>query len=274
MSELQPDSGLEIEFDDTEVVEQQAETEGPNEDAESATANTDESRAVEFTEEQQRVFNEAIGKKTWKLREAEREKERLAKELEEVRKRLPTESRPVVPEIPDPYTLTDEQYRHKQAERDKALRDAAAFDARQQALQEQARQLQYAQEQQRQREVEEVVQTYTQRATQLGVKSEELQQAAQVVGAFGLGCNDPLTQFILADEHGPLITKYLAKNPLELEQLVSMPVTQAAVRIATSIKQKAAALKPKVNTAPDPVDTPRSTGTGQKTRGPIGATFE
>jgi hypothetical protein len=79
---------------------------------------------------------------------------------------------------------------------------------------------------------------------------------------------------ILADEYGPLITKYLANNVLELERVMSMPLASAAVYLDRAVKQKAAALKPKVNTAPDPIDSPRSTGTGQKARGPRGATFE
>jgi len=281
MSELQPDNDLAIEFDDSdheepEQVEQEASegSEGQETDSDPASDDTAKERAVEFSEEQQRVLNEAIGKKVFKQREAERERDRLAKELEELRKQVPAQRRPEVPELPDPYALTDEQYKAQQAKRDQALREAAAFDARQQSLNEQAQRLQAQQEQARQDELMAVVGTYTQRAKALGVKPEELQEASQVCGAFGLGGNDPLTQFILADDQGPLITKYLAKNPLELEQLVAMPATQAAVRIATTIRAKAVALKPKVNTAPDPVDTPRSTGTGQKKRGPVGATFE
>jgi hypothetical protein len=281
MSELQPDNALEIEFDDAEQekpdqVEQDdgQESEGQETDSESATDNTAKERAVEFSEEQQKVLNEAIGKKVFKQREAERERDKLAKELEEIRKQIPKERRPEVPELPDPYALTDDQYRQQQAKRDEALRSAAAYDARQLQLQEQEQRVRAQQEQARQDALMEVVGSYTQRAKKLGVKPEELQEAAQTCGAFGLGGNDPLTQFILSDEHGPLITRYLAKNPLELEQLVAMPATQAAVRIATAIKQKAVALKPKVNTAPDPVDSPRSSGTSQKSRGPVGAIYE
>lgn len=281
MSELQPENDYDIDSSETEEVVQdheETDVEEVSEDQEtgsdSATDDTAKERAVEFSEEQQRVLNEAIGKKVFKQREAERERDRLAKELDELRKQVPAQKRPEVPELPDPYALTDEQYRQQQAKRDDALRQAAAYDARQSQLQEQEQRVKAQQEQARQEQLREVVGTYTQRATKLGIKSEELQEASQICGAFGLGGNDPLTQFILADEQGPLITKYLAKNPLELEQLVNMPATQAAVRIATLVKQKAVALKPKVNTAPDPVDSPRSSGTGQKTRGPVGATFE
>lgn len=272
---LQTDSGLTIDYGDDEVIEapnQEAEQGSVN--AESAPAETDKDRAVEFSEEQQKVFNEVIGKKTFKLRETERENERLAKELAELRSKVPTNTRPEVPPIPDPYTLTEEQYRQAQQSRDKALSDAIAFDARQAQYNEQARQIRAQQEQQQQRETEEKVKSYTQQATKLGVKPEELQHAASIVQTFGLDGYHPLASLILADETGPLITKYLASNVLELERVMSMPLPNAAVYLATAVKQKAAALKPKVNTAPDPIDTPLASGTGQKRRGPEGATFE
>jgi hypothetical protein len=272
---LQADSGMAIDYGDDEVIETpEQEPEQESEHAESAPAETDKDRAVEFSEEQQKVFNEVIGKKTFKLRETERENERLAKELAELRAKVPNNTRPEVPAIPDPYTLTEEQYRQAQQARDKALSDAIAFDARQAQYNEQARQIRAQQEQQQQRETEEKVKSYTQQATKLGVKPEELQHAAGIVGTFGLDGYHPLAAVILADEYGPLITKYLANNVLELERVMSMPLASAAVYLDRAVKQKAAALKPKVNTAPDPIDSPRSTGTGQKARGPRGATFE
>jgi hypothetical protein len=269
---LQTDSGMTIEFDDTEVETQEPEQE--SEQAESAPAETDKDRAVEFSEEQQKVFNEVIGKKTFKLRETERENERLARELAELRSKVPVNTRPEVPPIPDPYTLTEEQYRQAQQSRDRALSDAIAFDARQAQYNEQARQIKAQQEQQQQRETEEKVKSYTQQATKLGVKPEELQHAAGIVGTFGLDGYHPLAAVILADEYGPLITKYLANNVLELERVMSMPLASAAVYLDRAVKQKASALKPKVNTAPDPIDTPLASGTSQKAKGPKGATFE
>ena len=272
---LQTDSGTVIDYGDDEVIENQnQEAEQESETTESAPVETDNHRAVEFSEEQQKVFNEVIGKKTFKLRETERENERLAKELAELRSKVPTNTRPEVPPRPDPYTLTEEQYRQAQEARDKALSDAIAFDARQAQYNEQARQIKAQQEQQRHEALVESAKTYTQQAVKLGVKPDELARAAKVVDTFGLDSNHPLVPMILADEHGPLITKYLANNVLELERVMSMPLANAAVYLATSVKQKAAALKPKVNTAPDPIDTPLSSGSGQKRRGPEGATYE
>jgi hypothetical protein len=113
---------------------------------------------------------------------------------------------------------------------------------------------------------------YADRAKKLGVAAAELQEAGTLVAGYGI---DPaLVEMILADDHGPLLTKYLAKNQLELERLVQMPITMAAVRLATDLKAKAVAMKPKVTKTPDPLNQPRNSGVSPKPRGPSGATFE
>ena len=106
----------------------------------------------------------------------------------------------------------------------------------------------------------------------MGIKSEELQVAGAAVSNFLV--QEELVNFIIEDDHGPLITKYLSQNLTELDNLRSMSPIQAAIRITNEIKPKAAALKPKVNQAPDPVDTPQGAGISPKPKGPKGATFE
>ena len=224
-----------------------------------------------FTEEQQKVFDEAIGKKVFKLREKEREAEQLRKRLEELEKAEPR-TRPTVPELPDPFVASDEEYKRKLREREQALISAAAYDAQQQMLQQQQQQLAQEAARKQQEALVEKVQTYAERAKTLGVKAEELQAAGSIVGQFGI--DDSLVQYILEDDHGPLITKYLSQNVTELDNLRHMHPTMAAVRIATQIKQKAAALKPKVTNAPDPLRKPQPSGVQPKPRGPQGATFE
>lgn len=274
--ELRPeDGGYLIEQDDepTETEGQEVE-ETPEPDSESATdsGNSAHEKPVEFTEEQQKIFNDAVGKKVFKLREKEREAEALRKRLEELEARIPQQGRPVVPEAPDPFALSEQEYRQRLVQRDQAIREAAAFEAQQQALQWQRKQ---AEEQQQRRAMErqqEEVRAYADRANKLGVAAAELQEAGTLVASYGI---DPaLVEMILADDHGPLLTKYLAKNQLELERLVQMPVTMAAVRLATDLKSKAVAMKPKVTNAPDPLSQPRNAGISPKPKGPRGATFE
>ena len=274
--ELQPDDGgYLIEQDEPlETEDQEEQEETPDSDSESATdsVNSTHEKQVEFTEEQQKVFNDAVGKKVFKLREKEREAETLRRRLEELEARIPQQGRPVVPESPDPFALSDVEYRQKLVQRDQAIREAAAWEAQQQALQWQRQQAQFEQQQRQQERQQTEVMAYADRAKKLGVAAAELQEAGTLVAGYGI---DPaLVEMILADDHGPLLTKYLAKNQLELERLVQMPVTMAAVRLATDLKAKAVAMKPKVTKTPDPLNQPRNSGVSPKPRGPSGATFE
>lgn len=274
--ELQPDDGgYLIEQDEPlETEDQEEQEETPDSDSESATdsVNSTHEKQVEFTEEQQKVFNDAVGKKVFKLREKEREAETLRRRLEELEARIPQQGRPVVPESPDPFALSDVEYRQKLVQRDQAIREAAAWEAQQQALQWQRQQAQFEQQQRQQERQQAEVVAYADRAKKLGVAAAELQEAGTLVAGYGI---DPaLVEMILADDHGPLLTKYLAKNQLELERLVQMPITMAAVRLATDLKAKAVAMKPKVTKTPDPLNQPRNSGVSPKPRGPSGATFE
>ena len=274
--ELQPDDGgYLIEQDEpleTEDQEEQEETLDPDSESATDSVNSTHEKQVEFTEEQQKVFNDAVGKKVFKLREKEREAEALRRRLEELEAKIPQQGRPQVPESPDPFALSDVEYRQKLVQRDQAIREAAAWEAQQQALQWQRQQAQFEQQQRQQERQQAEVMAYADRAKKLGVAAAELQEAGTLVAGYGI---DPaLVEMILADDHGPLLTKYLAKNQLELERLVQMPVTMAAVRLATDLKSKAVAMKPKVTKTPDPLNQPRNSGVSPKPRGPSGATFE
>ena len=272
MSELQQEDNYDLEDEDVSLEEEVIETEDLDEDQDAESA----PEKIKFSVEQQRVFDDAINKKTFKSHEKERksqrENEELQRQLSELQAKLPEQGRPTVPNIPDPFALSDEEYRRSQANRDDAIRNAIAYDQQQQAISEQQQHLKYKQELQQHEALNERVESYSQKATKLGIKPEELQVAGNVVAQFGM--NDDVVQFILDDEQGPLITTYLSKNPIELEELSNLSPAKAAVRIATLIRQKAIALKPKVNGAPDPLESPHSAGTAPKPKGPSGATFE
>jgi hypothetical protein len=174
--------------------------------------------------------------------------------------------------MPDPFAVTDEEYKRRIREREQALISAAAYDAQQQVLEQQQRAMAAEAARKQQEVMTEKVQSYSERAKTLGVRPDELQAAGAIVGQFGM--DDSLVQYILEDDHGPLITKYLSQNIQELDNLRYMHPTMAAVRIATQIKAKAAALKPKLTNVPNPIRTPQPTGIAPKPKGPRGATFE
>jgi len=280
MSELQPEESYVEEPEGVEPGEgteaEELETEdslGDPEDSESAPdSGENHGKSIEFSEEQQKIFNEALGKKVYKLREVERILAAKEKENEELRAKIPEQQRPDVPDVPDPFALSDEEYRKQLADREQALIQQAHYDAVQEAQRAEQQRLIEEQARLQQEAMMESVKTYATRAKQFGVSQEDLQVAGNTVAQFGI--NDDLVNYILQDDHGPLITKYLSQNLTELEGLSQMGTAQAAIRIATEIKDKAAALKPKVNTAPAPIDTPQGAGVAPKSKGPKGATFE
>jgi hypothetical protein len=53
-----------------------------------------------------------------------------------------------------------------------------------------------------------------------------------------------------------------------------MPINKALLYLDQTIMPKARKLKPSVNAAPDPVDTPRGAGVRPKVGGVKGATYE
>jgi small-conductance mechanosensitive channel len=279
MSEMQPDDVVEeidtdpIEIEETTEAEDSDVSYDYEQDSDSSTdAGETQKKTVKFDEEQQRIFDDAIGKKTFKLREVERQAEALQRQLEDVQARLPKQERPQVPEAPDPFAISDEEYRRQLSQRDEAVSRAAAYDAQQQYLQQQQYQLAEQARQKQQEVLNSKIENYASRATKMGIKPEELQVAGATVSNFGI--QDELVSFIIEDDHGPLITKYLSQNLTELDNLRSMSPIQAAIRITNEIKPKAVALKRKVNQAPDPVDTPQGAGISPKPKGPKGATFE
>ena len=228
-----------------------------------------EPEKVTFSEEQQKVIDDLAAKKTFKIREAERKAEQLQKELEAAQARIPKETRPEVPSLPDPYS---DDYEAQLAARDDKIRAAAAYDANESMRQQQAQQAQLQAYQAQQQALAEKVDKYTNRAKQLGVDAQELQVAAGIIQQYGI--DDSVAMHIINDDHGPLITKYLSQNPLALEHIRNSDPMSAAVYISTDIKAKASALGKKQPTAPDPVETLNGAGAAPGQRGPKGATFE
>jgi hypothetical protein len=267
---MEPEDTLDEAYELEEV-----ETEGQETDSDSS-PDTEEVQEKQtkpvFDEQQQQVFDKAIADKVFKLREKEREAEELKQRLQSLEQQIPKQERPSVPKEPDPYALSDQEYQQQLRMRDEAIARQAAFDAQQRFQEQEAQRLQQERLMREQEALNEKVATYSQRAVQLGISNEELQAAGNAVASFGI--SDDVVNYILDDDLGPAITKYLSQNVTELDAIRAMTPAQAAVRIATHVRDKAAALKPKVNAAPDPVEQPAKAGVAPKARGPKGAIFE
>ena len=201
-------------------------------------------------EKSQESIQKVINKKHFQAKEAERnaqaEKQRaddLQRQLDEANVQTPVE----VPDLPDPY---DDNYETQIQARDNIIRQRAAYDAaQQQQYQTQETNRQQAQAKQ-QAELRSKAEKYTERAIDMGITAEELQEAGQAVANYGI--SEDLTMAILGDEEGALLTKYLAANPSEMDTLANMSSYDAAMHIERNVRSKAAALKPKTTKAPEP----------------------
>lgn len=275
---MQPEDTL----DEAEIELEEVETEDQETDSDSST-DTEEVQEKQtkpdwqkvrarFDPVQQEAYDRGVAEKVKKLREKELEAEQLKQRLESLERQMPKQERPNVPKEPDPYALSDQEYQQQLRMRDEAIARQAAFDAQQRFQHEEAQRLQQQQLMKQQEALNEKVSTYSQRAVQLGITNEELQVAGNTVASFGI--SDDVVNYILDDDLGPAITKYLSQNVTELDTIRNMTPVQAAARIATHVREKAAALKPKVNAAPDPVNQPAKAGVAPKARGPKGAMFE
>ena len=226
-----------------------------------------EPRKVEFDEHQQKVIDDLAAKKTRQIRDAERNNADLQAQLDAANARIPEETRANVPDLPDPY---DDDFESKMAARDEAITSAASFDARTRHAEQAQENQRVAAERQRQHQLVDSVNVYTDRATAQGITGQELDVAGGVLAQAGMG--EDLAMYIIADDKGPLITKHLAENPQLVEAMRTMTTTQAAVYIATEVKPNVSAKTRE--TAPNPADT-LSGGAPQTGDGwPEGATFE
>ena len=267
---MQPEDMVDeaLELEDVATVDQETDSESSTDTGEDQEQST---RPV-FNEEQQKVFDKAISEKTWKAREAERQAEDYRKRLVDLEARIPKEQPPEVPKVPDFYSLSDREIQEQLRQRDEAIAKRAEFAARQQAAEGQQLEMQRQQQAAAVSEQNAKIATYAERSKKLGVKTEDLQSAANKIGQFGI--NSMLSSHLIDLEDGSLGTLYLGQNLLELDKLANMPANQALLYLDQTIMPKARKLKPNVNAAPDPLDTPKGAGISPKAGGPKGATYE
>jgi hypothetical protein len=204
----------------------------------------------ETAEEKQAKVDQAFSKQYGQKKQAERERDALAAEVEALKQsqiQAPVE----VGQFPNEYDYdTTTEFENAKAQFVNNLQLKSKQDAHN-ALQAQTQEnTRIHVEQERQTKIQADLVTYSENATKLGVSDEELQKAATAVNGYGL--TEDLALAILADSEGPLMTKYLAANPLEVEQLTRLNPIQAGIYLANSVKVKANVLKPKTSSTPNP----------------------
>lgn len=264
----------ELQTEESEIIDNEAaEAETLNEGADLATDSAEEREEKDPAKVAQEQAQKAINKQHAKYREEERkriEAEKKAQELEERLSKLEASDEIVIPPLPDAW---DEDYDERMAARDKAIAEQARLDAQKSVQQKELDSAKEAAERAERERMNELVVNYDKRIVTLGLSPSEIEEAAKTVIDYGI--SQDVAEFILQHEKGPLITKYLATNPLELDDLRSMSPIQAALTIERKISPAADTLKPQATAAPDPVESLGSRGVGEKESPLIkGATFE
>jgi hypothetical protein len=205
---------------------------------------------IETEEEKQAKVTNAFNKQYGKTKAAERKAEELAAEVA----RLKAESIKIpqdVGQMPNELDYdTNEEFSQAQTQYLNNYRAKVEYDASLKQQQQIQQQNEYEATQQRNAKIATDLEAYTKNATKNAISPEELQKAAATVSSYGISQDIELA--ILADENGPLITKYLAGNPQEVEKLSGLSPIQAGVYLATSIQSKAVKLKPKTSNTPEP----------------------
>lgn len=215
-----------------------------------------------------------INKQHRKYRDEERarkrveaEKDRLAKELAELKAKTVDLT---VPPPPDPYS---DNYEDQIRARDEAIQRKAEHDAQQRSIEDQQKRHTEEQALHEEQALQEKVAAFDTNMVKLGLNPVEVKKAANTLIDYGV--SDTLQDILLEDSEGPLLATYLANNPIELEALGGMSTLQLVNHLNGTVRQKASLLKPKTSKAPDPPMT-LSGGGVQELEDPLlaGVTFE
>lgn len=249
---------LGIEFDDGVELSQDTDSQSDSQGDKNSGAATDSegeheqnADSAKPTGMDQEAVNRRIAQKHREAREQQERADRLEAELQSLRgAQSDDDKEPVIPDFPDRYSLSDQEFADALNSRDEALRKHAAWQGRLQQRVEQQTAAQTAKVTQFVKKVNKDVEAYSARAESVGISKTELKEIGETIGAYKIP--DALVLEILQDEDGPLIAKFLSQSTADLEKISKMEPIAAALYIERSVKQKAVQLKPKTTNAPAP----------------------
>lgn len=223
---------------------------------------------------QQEKIDFAFAKKQKQLQEEKRlriEAEERAKKYEQDLRKFQVPKRPEIPEMPD---VVDPQYRQKLALREETIKKQVMYDQKMKMYQQHVKNQQQNQQKQRIDELKQKTVKYAARSKDFGISDDDAKKYEDSIAPFISPNNARMAEYILDHEQGPLIVKYLAKNPMEMEKLASMGDMDAAVYISTTLSEKSKTAKPRTSTTPPPGKTLKGKGGSSKHAALDGATFE
>lgn len=204
-------------------------------------------------EEKQNGIQKRFNDLTAKRYQAERERDELAKRLAELEKGNQQQPAQVQQEISEikrpefPSDMYDEEAMRKYHSDMAAYAEQVAEVKAKSFYEGQQKQ---AQQKSQQDEQTQVLNRYIENAQRSGVDLDKLRGAEQVINQHGI--SQELAAHLMKDANGPQVITYLADNPAEMYEVLSMSPLEASVKIATDIKAKALSKTPKVSKAPDP----------------------
>lgn len=200
---------------------------------------------------QQDSVQKAINKQHAKYREEERKRLAAESELTKLKNEIAENSKtsePIVPQMPDQF---DDNFDELMAERERRFRERVEYDLRQKLEDEKAQRGKDKLQAKKNDELLSRVSNYSDRALQQGITKEELQSIGSTLQQAGI--SEDLANFILDDNQGPLLGRYLADNPLELDELRHMPTAQAVIKLHSEVRGNISTSNNNITAAPDPV---------------------
>jgi len=192
-----------------------------------------------------------VNKQHRKYRDAERDAARAATEREALQKELDDLKAASVdlsvPDVPDPYSET---FQADIAERDAAIQRKTEHEAQLKTADAAKQRTEEANLKIDEEKLREKIAGFDKRMNEHGLNPVEVKQAAETI--IDYGASESMQDILLEDVDGPLMVAYLAKNPLEIENLNGMSTLALVNHLNTEIRPKASLLKPKTSDAPDP----------------------
>lgn len=210
----------------------------------------------------QDAVNHAIGKQTFKTKQAQRQVLELQGRLDTIERDKQEKlaksfaNAPVIPTYPvdqfaDDFEAQLSKFNQDMGDYQGQVQEKANFDANQRQL---GQQQQYQQQQTaiaQQAEQHKAITGHSARATALNINPVEMQAAQQAVVSYGIP--DDCLMHIVNSEDSPLLFKHLAANPQDGYALANMSAQSQGVFLG-GIASKAKELKPKTVTATKPIE--------------------
>jgi len=248
-----------------------------NEDDDSSSSNTsgETDKDGDKDSEKQSKMEFAFKKKAFQLQQERNKREAAEEKARKAEEALQKATAPKRPEIPDFPDALDTDYDSKIALRDKAISDQAKYDQDILFAKRQQESVQQQVIEDRKTMLREKQQKYVERNDAIGIAPDEAKKYEDTVSKFITPSNAQTGEYLLSHKDGPLLVKYLAENPIELEAVAAMQPLDAAVYLATEVSKKAEGSRPKTPKTPAPVNTPERKGSPKGKHPALnGATFD